>query len=251
MGPRALMKADILYALAENIHVDSAFGQYCTMEKSAKTNIAQRLSKGCALEKRPSSMSFPLLKLRPFRDCLRGAPSSQSLARYTTLHFGGLGWQSGHEIYKPLMLLCGSYEITSRHLILVVNRELLIHSLTVSRLTPRAEGFGSRPRPRDHRITRAYSFSIRPTSMPHRGQVRCIACRPAVHNVKKEEAAGEWIRVHGGHARIPAMASHCLRQSEGEEEGSCRYETRTRQLCKIVSHGWSLPATKRRSQTPC
>lgn len=245
------MRANILYALAENIHVDSAFGQYCTMEKSAKTKIDQRLSKSCALEKRPSSMSFLLLKLRLFRDCLRDAPSSQSLARSTTLHHGGLGWQSGHEIYKPLMLLCGSYEISSRHLILVLNRELQIRSLTVSRSTPGAEGFGSRPRPRGHRITRANSFSIRPTSMPHRGQVRCIACRPIVRHVKEEEAAGEWRRVHGSHARMRAMAGHCLRQSEGEEEGSCRYETRTRQLCEIVSRGWMLPATKRRSQTPC
>jgi hypothetical protein len=112
ISPRALTKADIPHALAENIHVDSAFRRYCTMEKSAKSNIAQALSKGCALEKRPSSMSLPLLKLRPFRNCLQGAPSSQSLARSTTVYHGGLGWQGGHEIYKPLMLLCRSYETT-------------------------------------------------------------------------------------------------------------------------------------------
>ena len=46
------------------------------------------------------------------------------------------------------------------------------------------------------------------------------------------------------------MASHRLRRSEGEE-GGCRYETRTWQLCEIVSRGRSLPATKSRCQTPC
>jgi hypothetical protein len=133
--------------------------------------------------------------------------------------------------------------------------QLLIHSLTVFRSTPGAEGFGSRPRlrTRGHKTTRAQSFSIRPTSMPHRGQVRCIACRPVVRHVKKEEVVVVWRHVHGGHARMPAMAhgQSLLATSEGEEEGGCRYETRTRRLCEIVSHGWSLPATKRRIQTPC
>ena len=156
-------------------------------------NISQRLSRACALEKRPSSMSLTLLRLRPSRDCLQGAPSSQSRACSTTVHYGGLGWQGRYEIYKPVMLFCGGSRDHSRHLILVVNRNSLIHSLTVPRSTPGAEGFGSRPRPRTrgHKIARAYSFSTRSISVPHRGQVRRIACRPVVRHINEEEAAGE------------------------------------------------------------